>query len=117
MFEAEIAVVFGTNLPTLVFQRVAPVENPRQTQGWQALLYVTHRRGLTPRTTCVVNAEPGPVFCRDFAERNAQGWMKLAKAVDAFACWKGSIELGGILEFEFRSTHFAPFVGIIRIRF
>src|SRR5262245_10610170 len=67
MFKAEIAVVFGTNLPAFVFHRIAPVENPLQTQGRQALLYIARCRGVSPGTTCVVNADPRPVLCRDLA--------------------------------------------------
>src|SRR6266536_3586999 len=67
MFKAEIAVVFRTNFPPFIFDSVAAVENPLQTKGRQPLPYVTHCRGVGPSTTCVVNADPRSVLCRDLA--------------------------------------------------
>src|SRR6185436_10786372 len=64
-----------------------------------------HLPWIGPRASRVIDAQARAILGRNLAQRHENRGMKLALDVDALACRKGSVEVGGILEFEFRSAH------------
>src|SRR5262245_2279543 len=105
MLEAEVPVIFGTNVPSLVLQGIRTLQDPRQTERRQAALYVTSLLGIAPWAARVVDAQTAAVLRRNLAQRHADGRMKLALMVDALACGKGRVQVGVALELDFRTAH------------
>src|SRR2546428_10015034 len=106
MFEAEKTVVFRPDVTSFVFNGVAAIENPLLAKRRKPLLHIAHLARICPGPTGVVHTKAAPILRRDLAQGHAHRRMKLALDVNAFACRKRGVEVGGILELEFRSAHF-----------
>src|SRR5436190_1444430 len=105
MLKAEKPVVFRSNLTALILNGVQAIENPLLSNRRQPLLHIADLLGIRPSPTRVVHAQMPAILRRDLAERYLDRRMDFALDVDAFACRKGGVEVGGILKFEFRSAH------------
>src|SRR5215831_3627004 len=106
MLKAEVAVILRTNGAAIVLDGVVPILNPRQSECREPLPDVTDHPGIRPWPPRVVDSRSRAIPCRNLAERDSHGRMKFTRDVNAFAGGKSSVEVGGILEFEFGRTHF-----------
>jgi hypothetical protein len=84
MLETEISVVLGANLSAFVFDGVATLDNPGQTQRRQTLLHVTDLPRVAPWAASVVYAELRIVLRGNFTQRDADARMRLALNIDSF---------------------------------
>src|SRR5213594_2050040 len=105
VLEAQIAVIFRPHGTAFVFGRIAAVHNPFEAKRTQALAHVAKLVWIAPGPARVVDADASAVPRQHLAQRYSNGAMQLAWNVDAFAGRKRGIEIRGILELEFGSTH------------
>src|SRR5438093_5089303 len=105
VFEAQITVVFRAHGAAFIFDGIASVENPLEPKRAHALLYIAKLVRITPGPARVVYPHTSPVLGQDLSQRYLDGTIKFALDVDALAGRKSGIEVGGILEFEFGTTH------------
>ena len=105
VLEAQIAVIFRPHGTAFVFGRIAAVHNPFEAKRMQALAHVAKLVWIAPGPARVVDADASAVLRQHLAQRYSNGAMQLAWNVDAFAGRERGIEISGILELDFGSTH------------
>src|SRR5437867_9459949 len=105
MFRAQIAVVFGQDFPAFVFHHVAPPVDPWQPNRRQTPADITDLGWIAPSPACVVDTQGRAILYRDLAKWHLDRRVNFAFNVNTFTGRKRGVEIGGIFELKFGSTH------------